>query len=475
MRRLQQSMPRKGSDRQWWLAPVSLAMAVVLLPVALLAPQKASGSTPATSMLEAYEAALANDPVFRAAGYERDAGREERTLARAGLLPSLSASYGRNRNNADVDYTTPLGVQAEDRRYTSRTGNLQLRQAIVDIEALGRARRGAALADASESRFLAARHELMLRVFTLYAEANQAETEMALAVAQRDALTEQRDGNQRLLKSGEGTITDTLETQARLDLAEAEVIAAKDRVEAAREALAIATGREIAAVAPLREDFRPETLAVAPMGELLTKLDSNNPAIAAERFQLAAAGHEATRARAARLPKVELVASLQQADSDTLSTYQQESLTRGVGLQVTMPLYSGGAVGATVRQAMAGKSRAAAILEATTQEARIALRRHHNSLSSGRSRIAALKVSLDSARLLIDATQRSALAGARTNLDVLQARSQWFQVRRDLSLAQYQYLVAYLELQRATGLLSESDLRAVAQQFQEASAPGGAG
>jgi len=293
-------------------------------------------------------------------------------------------------------------------------------------------------------------------------------------LAQRDALARQREGNRRLLTSGEGTVTDTLETQARLDLAEAEVIAAQDRVEASREALAIAIGQQVQSLASLKEDFRPETLPIAPLGELLAAIDTSSPSVAAQRLQLAAAGHEASRARAARLPKVELVANLYRANSDTISTFQQESLTMAVGLQLRVPLYSGGAMSANVKQAAAGKNRAAAVLEATTQESQIALRQHRNALVSGRNRIAALRVSLDSAALLIDATERSASAGARTNLDVLQARSQWYQVRRDLSLARYQYLVAYLELRRTTGLLDEGDLRLVAQQFQESSAPGGA-
>ncbi len=466
--------PRAGSP---WPGALALAAAALCFLAAVLALPTAAAKSPAapvTGFMEAYQAALSNDPVFRAAGFERDAGREERTLGRAALLPTLSASYGKNRNRADLDYLSPLGPTAEERRYDSESGTLQLNQPLLDLEGLNRARRGAALADASEARFESARHDLVLRIFTLYAEANQAQQELELAIAQRDALARQREGNRRLLGSGEGTVTDTLETEAQLNVAEAELIAAQDRVEASREALATAIGQEVAAIAPLKPDFQPEKLPIAPLKELLDAIDVSNPAVAAERWQFLAAGHEASRARAARLPKIEFVASLYLANSDTISTFQQESMTTAVGLQLRVPLYSGGSMSANVRQALAGKNRAAAVLEATTQEARVMLRQHRNALVSGRSRIAALQLSLESAALLIDATERSASAGARTNLDVLQARSQWFQVRRDLSLARYQYVVAYLELRRAAGLLNEQDLQLVSQQFQESSAPGGA-
>ena len=471
---LQAWSARNRGQRYGTLAVVTTGLCVL---AGLLAPQAAHAATQAaavTSFMDAYQSALASDPVFRAAGFERDAGREERALGRSALLPTISANYGKNRNRADLDYSTPLGPASEERRYNSESGSVQLTQPLLDIEAINRARRGSAIAEASDARFESARHELMLRTFTLYAEANQAQTELQLALAQRDALARQRESNRRLMTSGEGTVTDTLETQARLDLAEAEVIATQDKVEASREALAIAIGQEIRSLAPLKNDFRPEALPIAPLGELLAAIDTYSPSVTEQRLQLAAAGHEASRARAARLPKLELVANLYRANSDTISTFQQESLTTAVGLQLRVPLYSGGAMAATVKQAVAGRNRAAAVLEATTQESRVMLRQHRNALVSGRSRIAALQVSLDSAALLIDATERSASAGARTNLDVLQARSQWYQVRRDLSLARYQYLVAYLELRRTAGLLDEGDLRLVAQQFQESSAPGGA-
>jgi protease secretion system outer membrane protein len=194
--------------------------------------------------------------------------------------------------------------------------------------------------------------------------------------------------------------------------------------------------------------------------------ESSNPELIAQRARVQVATQEARRARAVRMPRLDLVANLSQADSDTVSTYEQNSLTRGVGVQFSMPLMAGGGISAEIRQKEALRKREESVLEAMTNEMFVNLQRQFNATQSGRARIVALGVSLESARLLVTATEKSVVAGARTNLDVLQARQQWFAVRSELSLARYQYLVAELGLRRAAGTLSETDLEAMARLFQ---------
>jgi protease secretion system outer membrane protein len=420
----------------------------------------------ALGLLDAYSAALNEDPGFAAAGYAREAGLESIKLGRAALLPSLSANYGIQRNQADVEFKNSFGTQSEDRDYQSTTGALQLRQSLINAEGLARYRQGRAETEASEADYQAARLELMTRVFTQYAEVNQAEVNLALALAKREALAEQRRTNDRLLAGGEGTVTDALETQAQLDLAEAEVLAARDTLANSREALARTVGQPVMALVPLREDFIPASTPENSLTEWQSMAESSNPELIAQRARVQVATQEARRARAVRMPRLDLVANLSQADSDTVSTYEQNSLTRGVGVQFSMPLMAGGGISAEIRQKEALRKREESVLEAMTNEMFVNLQRQFNATQSGRARIVALGVSLESARLLVTATEKSVVAGARTNLDVLQARQQWFAVRSELSLARYQYLVAELGLRRAAGTLSETDLEAMARLFQ---------
>ena len=62
----------------------------------------ASASASALNLQEAYLQALQNDPVYRSAFHEKEAGKESAVLGRAGLLPSLQASYSASKNRADI-------------------------------------------------------------------------------------------------------------------------------------------------------------------------------------------------------------------------------------------------------------------------------------------------------------------------------------------------------------------------------------
>lgn len=94
---------------------------------------------------EVYEQALRNDPIFLGAIKERDAGLENRTIGRAGLLPKLSYNYNKGRNNSKA---TSLDErrrnQTEDRNYNSYGSTFTLQQPLFDYEAYAAYRKGVA-------------------------------------------------------------------------------------------------------------------------------------------------------------------------------------------------------------------------------------------------------------------------------------------------------------------------------------------
>ncbi|MGS8561413.1 peptidase, partial [Salmonella enterica subsp. enterica serovar Weslaco] len=65
---------------------------------------------------DVYEQALRNDPVFLGALKERDAGLENRTIGRAGLLPRLSYNYNKGRNNSEAHLPDGRGGSYRDAR-----------------------------------------------------------------------------------------------------------------------------------------------------------------------------------------------------------------------------------------------------------------------------------------------------------------------------------------------------------------------
>jgi protease secretion system outer membrane protein len=426
-----------------------------------------SAAAGAVSFTEAYQAALQNDPTYRMNYYENEIGKENRVIGRAGLLPSVGANYSANRNRVDLNGQDFLGRPTLTHpEYISRSSSISLRQPLLNLEAIARYRQGKVQADASEAQFKTRGGEVVLRVAGAYLDALLASDALALSQAQRDMYAEQAKVNARLFEKGEGTRTDMLETTAKLDQAEAQVLEAQDALTANRNALAAVIGMDPGVLQPLAPGFRFAQLSPTGFEEWKAIAVANNPDILAAKLSAEAARLEIQKARAGHAPRVDLIASYAKNDAETINTYTQNSVNRSIGVQVNVPIYSGGQVSAASRQAVAGHERAKADLQARTDRVTIELRKAHSLVVSSVARIEALNKAVSSAQLLIKATEQSIKGGVRINLDLLNAQQQLTSVQRDLAQARYGYLVALLRLRAAAGTLTEADVGEVASYFR---------
>jgi len=436
-----------------WMLGLVCALPVLAAPVGLL---------------QAYEAALQHDPQLRAAAAERDASREQAVLGRAQLLPSISAQYSNSLNHADV---TDATGNRQLRQYRSVNTSVQLRQPLYHPEGQAAWRQGQALSAAGEAQFIARRQDLIVRVFEAYAAVLYAQEQVVLAQSQLDTLVEQLRTNERLLAGGEGTRTELLETMAKQQLAQAQWIEARDTLAQQRRLLTDLTGLDVQAVSPLREPMATAIESAAAAQTWPVSARTHSPLLQSLRSRLEAATEDVRRADSGHRPRLDLVASSGRSESDTVSTYRQTQQINTLGLQLNIPLYAGGAVSAQARQAVAWQHRAQAELDARTAEVLAEVQRQQDLLRSSTQRIQALEQALASSRLLVEATQKSVIGGIRTNLDVLTARDQVTQARRDLTQARLTHLLAQLRLRLAAGVLTDEDLRAMADHFGPGTAP----
>jgi outer membrane protein, protease secretion system len=419
------------------------------------------GNASALGLMEAYEAALANDSVYRAAQHDNEAGQQYRIIGRANLLPNVSANYAFNRIDSDIT----SGPSNVTRNYNSENGAIQLRQPIINMEGWARYRQGNLQTELSDKQFAGRKQELIKRFFGAYANANFAEDVLALSMAERDAFKNQTEANKLMSARGEGTKTALIESQAELSLSEAKVIESQDGVTDARSALAVMVGKEVAGLDALSEGFNVKPLDPADYETWKNIALETNPEIAAQRETVELAYQEIRKNRAGHIPRLDGVASISRSKSDTTSTFNQEIDNRSIGVQLNVPIYSGGQVTAATAQAVANHKKAQDDLETKTNEVLLDLRKQYNTVQSSVLRIEALKQGVASADLLVAATKKSLIGGVRTNLDVLDARKKQFEAQRDLSLARYNYLVAYVNLKKAAGTLTVGDLEKISTYF----------
>ncbi|WP_454007673.1 TolC family outer membrane protein [Alcaligenes sp. Marseille-Q7550] len=412
--------------------------------------------------------ALEHDPTYRAALAERNAGREERAIGRAALLPRLSYQYQAGSNHSVVAQPALFGgVTTADRNYRSYTSALTLQQPLLDYEAWSRYHYGVAQAHHADERFRSRSQELAVRVAKAYTGALYAHDQIELSRAQERAYAELLTLNRRMLDAGEGTRTDVLETQARHDLAVAQEIEARDALDAALRELGAMVGRTILIenLAPLSSPFRELAIEHADFDQWRNMALAQNPELSAQRHALDAAQQRIEQARAGHFPSVSLYATAGRQKSSSEATYDQRYQTNSIGLQVSIPIFAGGGVSASVRQAVEqleqqryeGNARQAEILNG--------LRQQFNLFRSSAAKMRAYQYAVDSARELTRAMQKSVAGGERVNADVLQAEQQYYDASRNLAQARYAYLLSWMTLRLHAGVLEPKDIQAVDRFF----------
>jgi len=431
----------------------------------------------ALGVLDAYALALEKDPTFQAAIKERDAGRENKDIGRAGLLPHVSANYQNAPRNWQTqkynqrDGFGDISQVTQRRQYRSYSASVVLTQSLFDYEAYATYKAGVVKAQIADQRYRGKYLDLAVRVVSAYVDVANATDQVTLAEQQRAVLQVQLNLNQHLYNAGEGTVTDISETDARYSLSEAQLIDARDNLDAAQRNLEAMIGVPLVELDRL-QTLRPgkfEVLRLSPekYADWERLAIRNNPVLLSSRDAIEAAKYEVEKNRAGFMPQVQLYASHSENDSSSDNTVNQQYRTDSIGIRVNVPIYSGGGVSASTRQAVAKYGQAMYEKDEQVISTLNDLRKQYNACISSKTRLAAYELAERAASLQVEATRKSVLAGQRANIDVLNAEQQLFSTQRDLATAKYNYIKAWVNLLSDSGTLTEGDLLKVARYFSK--------
>lgn len=414
----------------------------------------------------AYALALEADPTWLAAQARGRADAQERAIARAALRPNLSYSYDRARNWSDITDMLSTGNVSRDMTYNSYSSNFMLSQALFNAAAGARYKAGVARAEAGRFTEQRAHQALAVRVLQAYSDLLYAIDDLGLAEGHSRALEEDLRRVERFVVLGEGTRTDRAEVEAQQHLAAARVIEARDRLRTARNALQLLVG-PVSVGSPVGLDSRCLPLAGPPEPLDLWKerMLAHNPELAAQRSMVEVAERQVQQQRAAGLPTVAAFARHRTSESDGENVIGQHFRTATVGIQLRLPLYSGGGVAASTKQARGLLDEARYQLDAATFQLGDDLEKQYSLVDMSPRRIDAYARAASAAAERVRATQRSIVGGERTNLDALDAERQRLEALRDLARARYDYLLAWLSLRWQAGTLDDADIDRVGSCF----------
>src|SRR3990167_3371674 len=402
---------------------------------------------------QAYEAAFEHDANIRASRAGAEASRERLPQALAQLRPNVSLSAGRSFNDLTSEGRNVLGQQTtSETNYYSGNQTLAVRQPIYRPFLRAQLRQAEAQVKDADAVLERDEQALVVRVGEAYFEALLARDQQELVSVQKAAFTKQLDAARKGLAAGSGTRTDVDEAQARLDMTLAQEFEALQNVTYTHHRLEVLTGLRVNVLAGLDVDrFTPQGLFPASVDEWMSRAEGHSPEMQALRAQLEIAQQEIEKSKAGHLPTLDAVAQWARTNSDSVTSVNSRYDNKTIGLQLSVPLYAGGYVSSTVRQAVAAQVRAQEMLEAARRDLGVRVHREFRGVTEGALRIKALQQAVHSAEQAVLSSRKSFEAGVRTTLDVLNAEQQKFVALRDLAQARYLYLVSRLRLQSLSG------------------------
>lgn len=402
---------------------------------------------------QAYEAALANDATIRSSRATADANREQLPQAKAQRLPNVSFSAGRNYNDLTSKTQNFVGAPVTTvNRYYSGSQGLTIRQPLYRPFIGALVKQAEAVVEDADATLESAEQSLVVRVGEAYFEALLAEEQLALVSSQKSTYTTQLDAAKKGFAAGSGTRTDIDEAQARLDLTYAQELEVQQNVEFTRRRLETITGQPVGTLARLDlSRFVPGAPTPNSLEDWIARSEQASPEIKALRARLEASNFEIDKAKAGHKPTLDAIAQWSRNSSDSVTNVNSRYDNKSIGLQLTVPIYAGGYVNSTVRQAVASAERAREMLEATRLDLSVRVHREFRGMTEGVLRISALEQAVRSAEQAVLSNQMSFKAGARTTLDVLNAEQQKTTALRDLAQARYLYVASRLRLQSLAG------------------------
>lgn len=439
----------------------------------------ASTGAHAEDLKSVYERALANDPQIREADALRRAAREARPQAWAAILPQISGSASKTHTD-----TTSSGQFPQEQRLpngqtvvlnflSSSTSkpetdrwSLDLRQSLISWDnwvAIKRASRQVAQAEAD---FQAAEQQLILRVADAYFNVLAAQDTVEAQSSSLEAISRQLEQAEKRFEVGLIAITDVQEAKAARDSAAAAVIASKRQLASAEELLREITAEKYSKLAKPGDAMPLKSPDPADEAQWVERSMDQNLALVSSRLAADIARDNVRAAFGGHLPELDLIASKSKVEttspinfsSGNVGTRINDSADESYSLQVTMPLFSGGAAQSRVRQSeyqwRAARERLTRVSRQTERQARDA----YLGVISEISRVNALRQALESSQTALKATEAGYEVGTRTAVDVLEGRRSLAQAQTNYARSRYDYILNVLRLRLASGTLDRGVL-----------------
>ena len=414
------------------------------------------------NILDIYNEALENDPTYRAAEYSYLADKQILVQGRAALLPSVTLSGSTNWN----EYYQNDELQQE---YNSFSTNARVSQPLFRLDTWFNFKRSKSLTNAAEADFAFEQQNLLLRTAELYFGVLRAIDNLNASISEEKAIKKQLDQAQQRYEVGLSAITGVQEAQLAYDLSKASRISNEGNLFSSREALNALIGREIFSLNELGDEIEISEPFPNSKEKWVEMALKNNFQLKSAYLQRDAAKSNARSAASNHLPKIDIVGSGSESETNQFN-YEGFSINgqgipvpavtgrRNYSIQLSMPLFQGGAVNSRRKQAYSQYNQADENTLFTERRIIQEVRSQFSNVVTLVANVTAQKQAVVSATSALEATQVGYKVGTRNIVDLLQAEKNLYSAEKNLANAKYDYILANLRLALAAGTIEPNDI-----------------
>lgn len=411
----------------------------------------------ATSLPEVYQDALKNDPTFKTAQATWQADRENLYIARAGVLPQLvlTAHTERVRIRAEglgggVSYSSPYGY------------GLSIQQPLFNLNAWMTISEAAADVKRAYAQYAAAAEDLLLRTATAYFSVLEAHDVLTFTRLEKKAVGQDLDQSEQRYKAGLTAITAFYDAQARYDAITANEISAANELSNRIEALHEITGRYYESLCGLSNKITTALPNPTDINQWVNAAEKQNYSLKAAHFATLAARENIRANQTTRLPTLTATGSLNVERGGNPNTVISTGIKAAtIGLSANFPVYQGGLVSASTRQANFNYQRASSETERIHRQVVSLTRQAYLGIVSGVSKIKADKQVIVSRQSALEGREAGYKVGTRTMVDLLDSQADLYGAKINYASDLYRYFINSLNLKQSAGTLSPNDLTAL--------------
>lgn len=482
-----------GLDQPPQIAPPQSRPAVpaISAPSNLMGNRGADTNGQQNDLIQLYQEAAFSDPVLTAARFNYQASKELYWQGFSLLMPQANATPGGTRYYQRGTGSTVVSNNSNNSRvFDQKSYTVTLTQPVFNVGAIELFKQGDLNTKLADMRFFLAQQDLILRVSQAYFDALTSQDNVALYKNKKDLIKQQLEVAQAKFDAGLATIVDVSTAQAALDLANSQEITSQADLIVKLGALEQIVGRPVVAVKPLIKDAKIDgvlkdprskskdnkgiTIAESvnpslPPGQTLedwiNQAESSNFTVLAGQLSVSLAESTYRGAQALNYPTVNFVGTTGYNTSNgTPNNYTSTNTNvynNTVGLQMTIPLISGGYNSSLIRQNAAlldaAKANYDTYRRAAAQNTRTAFTGFYGGLAS----VKAYEAAERSTSSALESSKLGFQVGTLINIDVLIALDSVINTRSLLQQARYNTILNAIRLKAYAAALTDEDLVAI--------------